>query len=84
MTNLWPRTSKGSPNGGAYGEHIFNTKLAGLGAQLPFYPGGGPPQEGGAVYLTHPLAIGAGVDCPTCNLVEIPYNPNLPRLDYHG
>lgn len=28
----------------------------------------------------HPVAISPGADCPTCNLVEIPYNPNLPVL----
>lgn len=81
MTNLWARTTRGGPTGGANAEGIFNMKVAGLGTPLTLRPAV-PPQQGGGVYLTHPLAAAAGADCPTCNLVEIPYNPDLPVLRY--
>lgn len=49
-------------------DQIFDMALAGLGG----YQVGAPA-----------LAIPAhthSADCPTCNLVEIPYDPNLPTL----
>jgi hypothetical protein len=66
------------------GTQIFDMRLAGIGTKSPaigtnFSPGK-PPQSGANALLTHPVGVSHGADCPTCNLVEIPYNPNLPRI----
>jgi hypothetical protein len=58
---------------------IVSLALAGVGRPLAA-PHSGPPQAGNVPLVTHPLGVSAGADCPTCNLVEIPYNPNLPAL----
>jgi hypothetical protein len=63
------------------GTQIVDFRLAGLGLPLALVPAG-PPQAGNAALLTHSVGASAGADCPTCNLVEIPYNPNLPVLNY--
>lgn len=81
---LAPFPSKLLPSGGSYARGIFDMVLAGVGTQSPtpgikFTPGM-PPQSNANALLTHPVATGAGTDCPTCNLVEIPYNPTLPVL----
>jgi hypothetical protein len=44
----------------------------------------GPPQQGSAPFVTHNLGASPGADCPTCNLVEIPYDASLPTLNYQG
>lgn len=82
---LFPFPDRLSPTGGSYARNQFDMRLAGIGTMSPtigtrFVPGGKPPQEGQHPLLTHPLDVSAGADCPTCNLVEIPYNPNLPMV----
>jgi hypothetical protein len=54
--------------------------LKGIGSYAPTLTPGLPPQSGSAPLLTHPVGVSGGADCPTCNLVEIPYNPTLPVL----
>ncbi len=51
------------------GTQIVNFALAGLG-QRPMLTPARPPQNGG----------GGSSSCPTCNLIAIPYDPNLPVL----
>lgn len=83
---LFPFPAKLSPTGGAQATNIVDMRLAGVGTMSPaigtrFTPGR-PPQEGASPILTHPLGHSHGVDCPTCDLVEIPYDPSLPKLIY--
>jgi len=61
------------------GSQVVDFARAGLGTSLNLAPSG-PPQGGAQPYLSYPVAVAAGADCPTCNLVEIPYNPSLPVL----
>lgn len=76
MTNLNPRWSALiSP----YGDAIADFVNAGQGLELQFTRSG-PPQAGAVPFVTHPVGAQHGADCPTCDLVEIPYNPNLPVL----
>jgi hypothetical protein len=66
MTNLMPRaTGSLIPKG----TQIVNFATAGLGQPLGL-TSARPPQNGG----------GGSSTCPTCNLVAIPYDPNLPTL----
>lgn len=67
--SLLPRVTgslvpKGFARGGA---NITNLVIAGVGS-----PGGVPQLPA--------TQTAANEGCPTCNLVEIPYNPNLPVL----
>jgi hypothetical protein len=85
---LFPFPAKLGPTGGAGAQGIFDMRLAGLGTMSPtigtrFTPAR-PPQESGGIYLTHPVGHAHGADCPTCDLQEIPYDPNLPHLVYNG
>jgi hypothetical protein len=57
----------------------LRTPLLGIPLTLSAAP---PPQQGAAPYLTHPVSAAHGADCPTCDLVEIPYNPNLPSINW--
>jgi hypothetical protein len=62
----------------------FDLALAGLGVQSP-RPGihltpGIPPQSGQRALLTASVAHNHTADCPTCNLIEIPYDASLPML----
>jgi hypothetical protein len=56
--------------------------LAGVGIASPTLIPGGPPQSGNQALLSTPLSSSPGADCPTCNLVEIPYDPTLPVLKF--
>jgi hypothetical protein len=64
----------------------FNFALSGIGTRSPTigtsFATGLPPQSGVASILTHDLSHVHGADCPTCNLQEIPFNPNLPHIHY--
>ena len=65
--------------------NIIDMALAGIGVQSPRigtrFHAAPPPQQGQDALLTHPTAgQHPGADCPTCNLIAIPYNPNLPVL----
>ena len=67
---------------------IMDMRLAGIGTMSPtigtrFAPGL-PPQQTASPMLTHPVSHSHGADCPTCDLVEIPYDPNLPHLQFSG
>jgi len=68
-----------------YGTQIMDMRLAGIspGTSKPLVRAQ-PPQSGQHPMLSHDLMQSPGADCPSCNLTEIPYNPNLPVLSYVG
>jgi hypothetical protein len=69
---LWSSPSKLVPGS-------IGINSAGIGA--PALARAMPPQSGQHAIATTPVpAATSGEDCPSCNLVEIPYNPNLPVL----
>jgi len=74
MSILYPFSSTLIPKA----SQITNFATAGLGVM-----GGAvlrpaqPPQSGQPALLTYPQS---GAACPTCNLVEIPYDASLPHV----
>jgi hypothetical protein len=62
---------------------IADGQLAGLGTPFVHHHPAGPPQTGqhyNAAMGNSAASAAVSAPCPTCNLVEIPYNPNLPML----
>lgn len=79
ITNLRPRVSSALlPKG----SQIVDLMATGL-KPLASIPGQGA-QIYSAPLLSHAVGAAHGADCPTCDLVEIPYNPNLPVLNFTG